>query len=250
MRRRLVGAVTALLIVQLVAVGSADARSRDRRRGDNDRYERRGRVELRGSSRSFHMREFRGYNSDHDRTRVRVDHRSSFGFEHRRRGDFDRDDYRQRFVRSDDHVGVRRHVVTHHVVRHHDVDVVHHRRDRRRFVSHYPVHAAPYPVYVAPRPVVYVPAPVFVHPHPAYVTGPQLILRGRAPIGSRIMVEVTAVFGQSVLYPVTYDSYADHHGGFAVPIHAAHPGHQHRIKVWSVMNGVYSEPAGLMIYRR
>jgi hypothetical protein len=248
MGRRLIGAVTALLVLQLLAAGTAEARSRDQRRGDDRRFDRRGRVEFRGrdvqidrSSRSYYMRR-------------NNDGRADFGYGNRRHGDFDRDT--RGFVRS------------------HDVVVVDRYRDRQRYVNTYPVYGAPRPiyverpvyvqrpvypvyveprpVYVVPRPVVYVPTPVVVYPHPAtIVTGPQFILTGRAPIGSRIMVEVTAIFGgQSVYYPATYDSYVDYHGGFQVPIHTGYPGAQHRIKVWSVMNGVYSAPAGLVVYRR
>lgn len=236
MRRRLVGAVTMLLVVPLLAAGTAEARSRDRR-GDDRRFERRGRVEFRSrddridrSSRSYYTRRY-------------DDGRGDDEVRDRRRGDFDRhwDDDRDR----------------HRVVRHHDVVIVDRHRHRRHvtrypvYVTPRPVYVHPRPVYVHPRPVVYVPSPVVVYPYPAtIVTGPQLIVTGRAPIGSRIMVEVTAIFGgRPVVYP-TYDSYADYHGGFRVPVHTAYPGAEHRIKVWSVVDGAYSVPAGVVVYQR
>jgi hypothetical protein len=49
---------------------------------------------------------------------------------------------------------------------------------------------------------------------------------------------------------VTYDTYVDPYGGFSLPIHSRYHGAQHRIKVWSVMNGVHSTPAGVVVYWR
>jgi hypothetical protein len=257
----LVVAATTLLAVQLFAVGPAEARSRDKRRDDGGRrVERPARVQVRSSR-------FSDNRWQHDRRQSRsyVDSRRGYdyrnrttgGFEHDiRRGpaspryrEFNRDDRWRRHERHDGYVGAPGPVIRHRSIVRYDDDFDRH-RDRQRYVRPYPVYVHPRPVIVAPRPVVYVPTPVVVYPHPTtIVTGPQFILRGRAPIGSHVFVEVVAVFGGAV-YPVTYDTYVDPYGGFSLPIRSAHYGAQHRIKVWSVMSGVHSAPAGLVVYWR
>jgi hypothetical protein len=158
--------------------------------------------------------------------RVRTDGRSNFGRRDRYNSDHDRINYRERrYVRP-------------------------HRSYDHVYAYPRPVYVHPGPVYVRPRPVVYAPAPVVLYPHPGYVSGPRFILRGRAPIGSRAMIEVTAVFGGRAQRPAYYDSYVDDYGGFAVPVHTAYPGAQYRVKVWSDMDGRYSTPTGVVVYRR
>ncbi len=265
MVRRLVGVVIALVAAVALAAGPVAAHHGDRRRGDagwrvGDAGWRvgdaRGRVEIRGRvigvdpfAHAFHVRAHDDF--DADVVQVYVDDRTDFEFKQRRRGDFDVDARGLRFLRVGDAVEVEGRVIGRRAVLAREVEVFRRHRDDGGFVTPYPGAGAPYPVIVAPPRVVVIPAPVVVYPRPTtIVTGPQFILIGRAPIGSRVVVQVVAVFGSSVVRNVTYDAYADATGGFSVPIHTASPGAQHRITTWSVVDGAHSAPAVLVVYRR
>jgi hypothetical protein len=165
---------------------------------------------------------------------ILVDHRTEFEFK-RRRHDDDEDGRRGlRLLRVGDDVEVDGRLIGRRTILARDVEVF-----RRRFEP--------------PSSVVIVPAPVIIFPrHSAFVTGPQFVLTGRAVRKARVFVQVVIALGAAPVRTLAFDGVADHEGLFSIPVQAgfAHPGTEHRITVWSVVDGAQSTAAGLVVYQR